>query len=317
MPPTHDPDPPGWTPEVWRTPEFLAELEEWVSRSVGEVRSLQRVKDRPWAAVWRVEAEAGTHFVKQNCPGQQQEARLVRLLARIDPERIVPPVAADPERDLLLTADQGPVLREHPRRSELQGALLREAMLLARATVPYVDALGLTVLDPAGIAGFAENARAGWRIPDGLRAQADRAVAAAERAGDEVAALGLPLALQHNDLHDANVFVSEGRIRFFDFGDAVVSSPLAALRFPTESAAAALGTSIDDPRVRRPLDEALEVWSDLAPLPQLHAALPAVWRLAALARAESWHRILASMPSRYVDEQFREADAEWLAEAAA
>lgn len=306
-----------WTPEVWRTPEFLAELEAWVAGSIGEVRSLTRVKDRPWAGVWRVDAEAGVHFVKQNCPGQQQEARLVRVLARIDPERIVLPVAVDVERDLLLTADQGTVLREHPARAELQGRVLREAMMLARATVSHVDELGLTVLDPAGIARFAENARATWRIPARLRPEVDRAVAAAQRAGEELASLGLPLALQHNDLHDANVFAAGDRLRFFDFGDAMVSSPLAALRIPVESAAAALGCSIDDPWIRGSIDEGLEVWSDLVPLPRLRAALPAAWCLAALARAESWHRVLASMPARFINAPFREADAEWLAQAAA
>jgi Ser/Thr protein kinase RdoA (MazF antagonist) len=122
--------------------------------------------------------------------------------------------------------------------------------------------------------------------------------------------------LNHNDLHDANVFAPEGRLLFFDFGDAVASSPLAALRIPLEGYARRLGTDAADPRVRAVADAALEVWSDLAPRSQLRAALPAAWRLAALGRAESWHRILSTVPERFVDEDYRGADADWLAAAA-
>jgi hypothetical protein len=49
---------------------------------------------------------------------------------------------------------------------------------------------------------------------------------------DQVAALGLPLTLCHNDLHGNNVFDRGGELRFFDFADALVMEPLAALLIP-------------------------------------------------------------------------------------
>lgn len=305
-----------WTPEVWSSPAFLEDLRVWLSPHIGEVRSLERVKDRPWAAVWRVDAAAGGHYVKQNCPAQQQEARMLSVLARIAPEHVVTPVAVDVERDLTLTADQGPVLRDRPG-DDRWAELLRDAMLLSRASAEHLDELALTSIDPAAAREYVEGARESWDIPPEFRAGVDAAVAAAGVAGDELAALGLPLALNHNDLHDANVFAAERRLLFFDFGDAVASSPLAALRIPLEGYARRLGTNAGDPRVLAAADAALEVWSDLAPMPQLRAALPAAWRVAALCRAESWHRILSSVPERFVDEDYRDADADWLAEAGA
>ncbi|REJ07867.1 hypothetical protein DY023_02565 [Microbacterium bovistercoris] len=304
-----------WSPEVWSSQEFLDDLREWISPHVGEVRSLERVKDRPWAAVWRVDAAAGVHYVKQNCPAQQQEARVLSVLSRVAPEHVVAPVAVDVRRDLTLTADQGRVLRdlpEHDRWAEL----LRDAMLLSRASASHLDELALTTIDPAEAREYVERARDGWRIPDEFREGVDAALTSAGDAGEELASLGLPLALNHNDLHDANVFAPEGRLRFFDFGDSVASSPLAALRIPLEGYARRLGTDVADARVRAAADAALEVWSDLAPMSQLRASLPAAWRIAALGRAESWHRILSTVPERFVEEDYHGADADWLAEAA-
>ena len=46
-----------------------------------------------------------------------------------------------------------------------------------------------------------------------------RKVDAKLRVAGWVKELGLPLTLNHNDLHENNVFDVQGRLRFFDFGD--------------------------------------------------------------------------------------------------
>lgn len=307
-----------WTPEVWQSTAFEHELREWLIPHTGAVRALTRIKDRPWSGVWRVDAEHGAFYVKQNCPGQQQEARILSVLARVAADFIVEPVALDVERDLLLTADAGRTWRDALADGAAVGweTLLHDAMLLARTSVPVLDEMRLAVIDPASIRDHLAAVRDEWRIPEEFRAGVDATVDVVGAAGDQVAALGLPLALDHNDLHDANAFVGDHGARFFDFGDAVATSPLAALRIPLAVYAHSIGASESDPRVLRVADAALEVWSDLAPMAELRAALPAAHRLAAVARAESWHRVLESIPVGFVDEEFRGADAEWLAESA-
>ncbi|MEV7632191.1 hypothetical protein AB0N64_07275 [Microbacterium sp. NPDC089318] len=304
-----------WTPEVWKSTAFENELREWMEPHTGAVRALARVANRPWSGVWRVDAERGAFYVKQNCPGQQQEARIVSVLCRIAPDFIVEPVAADEERDLLLTADAGRTWRQALADGAAVGweMLLHDAMLLARMSVPVLDEMRLTVIDPAGIRDHLAAAADEWRIPAEHRAGVDAAAEVVGAAGAQLAALGLPLTLDHNDLHDANAFVGEHGARFFDFGDAVASSPLAALRIPLAAYARSIHVSENDPRVLAVADAALEVWSDLAPMAELRAALPAANRLAAVARAVSWHRILESVPDAFVDEEHRHADAEWLA----
>lgn len=47
--------------------------------------------------------------------------------------------------------------------------------------------------------------------------------------------------------------------------------------------------------LRAVADAALDVWSDLAPMSELRAAVPAALQLGRLSRIESWVRCLASM----------------------
>lgn len=307
-----------WSPQIWQSLEFEAELREWMLPHTGAIQTLTRVKDRPWSGVWRVDAENGTFYAKQNCPGQQQEARVVTVLDRLAPDLIVRPVAVDVDRDLLLTADAGRTWREALADGAAVGweTLLRDAMQLARASVLGIDEMRLTTIDPAAVREYIATAQESWDIPEDLRAGIAAAVDIAGAAGDQLAALGLPLALNHNDLHDANAFVGEHGARFFDFGDAVASSPLTALRIPMGVYARSLHTSENDPRVLALADSALEVWSDLVPMAELRAALPAAHRLAAVARAESWHRVLTAVPAEFVADDYVGADADWLAESA-
>ena len=115
-----------------------------------------------------------------------------------------------------------------------------------------------------------------------------------ERYADQVASLGLPLSLNHNDLHQNNVFSVDDRLRFFDFGDALLTQPLAVLLVPLQMLGRALGAGHADRRLRRVADAALEVWSDLAPASELRAALPAALELGRLVRVECWLRCSVS-----------------------
>jgi Ser/Thr protein kinase RdoA (MazF antagonist) len=110
-----------------------------------------------------------------------------------------------------------------------------------------------------------------------------------------VAALGLPLTLNHNDLHENNVFDVDGRLRFFDFGDALVSEPLAVLLIPLNILGDKPDATGDDPRLWRVADAALEVWSDLVPTSELRAALPSALQLGRVGRVESWVRCQPSL----------------------
>lgn len=290
----------------WGTDEFRARLRAWCESVVGPVTAMHQHKLRGWATVWRVETEAGVWFAKQNCPGQQVEVPLMALLARLTPDRVVPVTAA---RDgFLITPDQGPVFHETAG-GDLENwvRLTRDAALLQRELVPHrteILDVGMSQLRPEESADYLSA-----RIEQyaGLPAD-DPCVLAPEVAGrlrahlpvvrrwaDEVAALDLPVTLNHNDLHENNVFDVDGRLRFFDFGDALVTEPLGILLIPLNILGEKLEAGADDPRLWRVAQAALEVWSDLVPMRELRAALPAALSLGRLGRVESWVRVLPSL----------------------
>ena len=315
----------AWTSDVWRSEAFDAELRSFVTSAVGEPEVFEPVKVRPWSAVWRVEAGEQVYFAKQNCPGQAHEARLLSALVKIAPEYVVPVVAADPGRDLLLTADVGRTLYEigGDRDVATWCRIVSDAALLQRAVVPHAEDLGLTEMAPECATTYVGDAigRLGAlpegdprRLPEEVAEQLRALLPTIERWSDQVAELDLPLTLNHNDLHEANVVATNGpdaSLRFFDFGDAVLTEPLGALLVPLNVSSEELEAGPDDLRLRRIADAALEVWTDYAPARALRAALPAALQLARLARVESWRRCLGTMTAEERAE-FGSYPADWL-----
>ena len=196
------------------------------------VRGRQSGGSRPAARVY---------FAKQNCPGQAHEARLLSALVKIAPEYVVPVVAADPGRDLLLTADVGRTLYEvgGDRDVATWCRIVRDAALLQRAVVPHAEDLGLTEMAPECATTYAGDAigRLGAlpegdprRLPEEVAEQLRALFPTIERWSDQVAELDLPLTLNHNDLHAANVVAATVPTR------RCASSTSATLSSPSRSA---------------------------------------------------------------------------------
>ncbi len=317
-----------WSSARWRTPAFREELRDFVVAAVGEPDVLEPLNVRPWSTVWRVVTADGTFYAKQNCPGQAHEAALLLALARLAPEYVVPVVAADPARDLLLTPDLGPTLRAAGGHADvdLWCRILADASHLQRRVASRPAELPLTVLAPDDTTTYVANAVGRLAaLPDGdpRRLDGDTArrleafLPVVERWADEITDVGLPLTLNHNDLHDNNVIApcptvhGDRPLRFFDFGDAVLTEPLAALLIPLNVCADAIGAGPDDPRLWRVADAALEVWSDLVPTARLRAVLPMALQMGRIARVESWRRCVATMTAEELAE-FGSAPARWL-----
>ena len=292
----------------WRSPAFREELRAWVSEEVGEPTSLEPVKIRAWASVWRAETPAGVQFAKQNCATQSFEAAVLAELNELAPHHVVPLTAVDLARGLLMTPDQGPVMAAASYEDlDAWCRVVAAGASLQREVTPYVDRLaaaGLDTLEPGDTVEYVERLLDGFaRLPDddprAMPAERRAAVRAQlptlERRVEQVAALALPTTLCHNDLHGNNVFDIDGELRFFDFGDALLMEPLAALTLPLTVLATALGAGPDDPGLWRVADAGLEVWNDVVPAAELRAALPAALQLGRLGRVVTWVRCLAPM----------------------
>ncbi|MEQ6902611.1 phosphotransferase [Nocardioides sp. YIM 152588] len=319
----------GWTSAVWAGEEFAERLRAFVAGALGADARVEPVRTRPWSTLWRATLPGGRWYAKQNSPGQAHEAALMAALAAVAPELVVPVVAADAAEDLLLTEDLGPTLRETGDPGDVGQwcRLVADGAALQRAALAVVDELPIDALRPEDATTYVADAvgrLAALPAGDPRRLQpadAERLTGLLPLVGrwaDEVAALGLPLTVNHNDLHDNNVVADPagGALRFFDFADAVVAEPLGALMVPLRVAGQRLEAGAGDPRLERVADSALEVWSDLAPAAALRRALPAALRLACVAKAEAWRRCVRTMTDAEAAE-YGDAPAGWLTELAA
>jgi hypothetical protein len=100
---------------------------------------------------------------------------------------------------------------------------------------------------------------------------------------ERLAASPVPASLDHNDLHQRNVLGS-GPYRFYDWGDAVVAHPFAAMLVPSKVLRGA--------HLARARDAYLSAFTDLAPPDQLAEELDLACRVARIARALTWERAL-------------------------
>ena len=104
------------------------------------------------------------------------------------------------------------------------------------------------------------------------------------------AGLGVPETIQHDDLHDGQVFVRDGNYLFFDWGDSVVSHPFFSMSVTLEGM---LSWGLDDVEgsvdIAPYRDSYLEPFAAYAGRPELEDAFATALRLGWLCRALSVH----------------------------
>ena len=270
---------------------------------------MEVVHDRPWSRVLRISTAEDDLYLKQCAPVQAFEVPLTVALAARWPDRMPEVVAADVERAWLLLRDGGTRLREggepdtFARALELYGELQRDEA----AHVDELLALGLPdVRLPVAAAAYEPF----FERDHGLaRDEAARLRALAPRYRElcaELAAFGLPDSIQHDDLHDGNVFVRDGRVAIFDWGDSSIGHPL-------WSWIKALGVERHRGLDTEILAAAyLAAWMTVAPEEQLRAALRVAVPVGTFAYALQYRRQLDFMPAEarlayeaYMPEQLR------------
>ena len=111
-----------------------------------------------------------------------------------------------------------------------------------------------------------------------------------EAACDELAHSGLPLALDHGDLWDSNVYVADDGIAFIDWTDASLAHPFFSLMPLLVSASWDPNLSTEPEAQRRIADAYLARWTAYASPERLRRALALARPLAALHIATTYWR---------------------------
>ena len=212
----------------WESPEFRTAADAWIrAHAPGEVVAIEQPHVRSWATAMRVETSDGVVWFKANSAAHRQEAQATALLARVRPEALPELLASDPGRGWMLTRDAGTRLREVVAEERSLCRWLDVLPLYAglqRDAVPIVDELLAAGVPDRRLAVLPDGFEQILGAIDG--GDAHRHLVPRVRAGCErLAAFGVPETIQHDDLHDAQVFLSDGRILVTDWGDAVISHP--------------------------------------------------------------------------------------------
>lgn len=222
---------------AWRDPGFLAALDGWVDDRLSE-HGLRRAGPstqphvQAWATVLRVPTSGGDVWAKAVEPALRHEVALTLAVSGRVPDVVPPPLATDAARGWLLSADAGARLREvvADRRSlDLWLPALAGAARVSLACEDLVDdLLAAGVPDrrlPTLPGAFAA-------LVDGIGAEPRLrgAVGLVEELCGDLAGHGVPDSVEHDDLHDAQVFVGDdGRPRLLDWGDACIAHPFFVL----------------------------------------------------------------------------------------
>ena len=321
----------------WRDEGWLREARAWFTDRLAEAgvdvgdAQVEQVRAVPWSTLLRIATGAGAFWFKANAVGVAHEAGLVAVLARRCPGHVLPPVAVDAERGWLLVPDGGRTMRQVEGASAdlaMWERMLVEYAEMQRAAEPYVDELlaaGTPDGRPERLPAVRDALLADRDLlmvgqPDGLTEEQLHALVAGAPAYAamcaELAAVGVPPSLQHDDLHDNNVFAPEapgGPMRVFDWGDAVVGQPFGTLLVTLRVVAHWTGLPNGAPELLRLRDAYLEPWTDGWDRATLEEACRLALRVGGVLRSDCYRRaLLEATPAGRAE--FGDGVPQWLLE---
>ncbi len=283
---------------AWTDPVWLAHAHEWIGEQVsqlglGTVGVIDQHHIRRWSTVMRVPTESGDVYFKANTSALRHEAAVVTVLAAQRPDCVEPLLAVDLARGWMLMADAGARLRGIVERERDRTCWLEILPLYAGLQIDLADhadelvALGVPDLRLSTLpTRFEQLLGTLVELPSDERRRLDGNVSRVREMCDELAAYGLPETIQHDDFHDGQVFVRDGRYLLLDWGDACVSHPFFTLSVTLEGMLAWGLDDVQDSVDVEPFRDAyLESFTRIAGGAELDAACATAMRLGWVCRA--------------------------------
>jgi hypothetical protein len=304
----------------WEAAGWLNRVESWVGIELGRLGlepkgELEVVRTRPWAAVARIATTAGNVWFKEPAPSLAFEPALTVAVSQRMPA-FTPEVLVT-EGTWMLTRDAGPQLRavvRHgapapswdellPLYAELQIELAEDAKELVALGAPDKRPAMIS----AAYAGLVE--RVGRH--NSLDIKRLHALAPELESLTEALALPLQATLIHEEFHETNVFVRDGRARLLDWGEATVSHPFAGLVNTLRDIAFRRRLKPNGREMLRLRSVYLEPWTPFGSPRELSELFDRGYVLGALCRAFTWDRVLTGQSAPVRNEYNRNA-AVWL-----
>jgi hypothetical protein len=234
----------------WRDPDWLVSVHAWIDGRLGELAvsrtgAVEQHHVRPWSTVLRMPTQAGNVWFKACADQLRHEVAVVERLAARRPDAVPGLLAADAAAGWMLMTDGGETLRAVIGRERSLDrwfeVLPHYAGVQLDLAADVDDLLALGVPDLR----LARLPEAYERLMDRIGAERRFRAAAPVVAElcETLGAYGLPELLQHDDLHDGQVFLRDGRYLVLDWGDACISHPFFTLSVALEGG---LAWGLDD-----------------------------------------------------------------------
>ncbi len=288
---------------------ILAEAERNGFQLTGEI---EQPHIRHWSTVMEAESEQGKLFFKATAPETIHEIELTEKLAAWYPDDMTELLAVDVDQGWLLMRDGGEQLRASIRSTkdikpwepvirryaELQIGLAEHVDEMLSVGIPDHRMDTLPVL-------FAELLADGESLLLGQeKGLSEEEFQRCEEHGSrfkeiciELGGVGVPASVNHGDFHDANVLIKDGRITFFDWGDADITHPFVSLR--TFFVSIEMSLELDDyeftAEMAALLDTYLKPFEVFASKSELEKAFVLSKPVASLVTALKWRESIARM----------------------
>ena len=311
---------------IWHNPEWQKQAHAWI-RAQAEQNSIQLTGEieqnhaYAWSTVMRVPSSAGTLFFKATAGETIYEIALTQKLAEWFPDCMPELIAADTTRGWMLMRDGGEQLRASIRPAQdikPWGPVITNYAELQIGLAKHVSdilALGIPDHRPAALPALYTQLLTDGEIlmvgqEKGLTSeefdQLQNMTPRLEQICADLSAFGIPDSLNHGDFHDGNVLLKNGRVTFFDWGDASVTQPFVSLRTLFVSIEIAL--KLDDyaftPEMSQLLDRYLEAWQAYGSKEALLSAYRLSKPVSSIITALKWHqtisRLEGSLRAEYV-----------------
>jgi hypothetical protein len=298
----------------WLEREWRDEAEAWIRERTEVTGPIEQPHVYPWSTVMRVQTADGDLWFKAVSPQHAFEPKLGVLLAEAFPDRVTELLAIDADRRWMLMRDAGTRLRELdgadlrnweavlPRYAEIQIALAPRAAELLELGVPDQRLAGLTdaveaLVDDDGALLLDEHEGLTSAQREELRGRMPEL----RRLVEELEAADVAETIQHDDLHDGQVFVKDGRYVISDWGDSCVSHPFHTLTVTLRAIAWKHGLEPGSEALLRLRDAYLEPYGVDAYLADL------AYRTGTLGRALAWHRHMRAREPEHWDREDAES----------
>jgi hypothetical protein len=305
------------TPLRWHDPAWQKQAHNWI-RSQAKQNSIELTGEieqnhaYAWSTVMRVPSKEGMLFFKATAPETIYEIALTEKLAAWFPDCMPALVAVDTVRGWMLMRDGGEPLRASIRPTKDVRpwtpviTKYAEVQIGLAAHVDEILALGLPDHRPAALPALYKQLLADDDI---LMIDQEKGLSSAdlqklqalsprfEQICSDLAAFGIPDSLNHGDFHDGNVLLKQGRITFFDWGDASVTHPFTTLR--TFFVSMEIALSLDDfavtPEMLALRDLYLARWGSFADKDQLLKIYQVSRPVASIVKALQWHNTVSRL----------------------